>query len=278
MVRTQVSLCGLMLAAIFFYPLTSHAEAPRHDETKADESKLADDPFGNLDAAISKKLKHEKSLIAEDSTPPATANPRRFRETAATEGVVCRCVGDSDEAAVARIESVLRERLRPNGLDFTDTPLEEVVNLLQEEYGIPIQIENTALKKAGLDPEESVTVNIHNVSLKAALKLMLEQHGLVYVVRDEVLHITTPEAAESDLRTCVYDVRPVLSDTSAKGMEEVIDTIVSCISTKTWSENGGGDAEIRPLKPGLLVVSQSPHVHDQIKELLRSIQVMRGWE
>lgn len=105
-----------------------------------------------------------------------------------------------------RIESALRGPLGTNGMNFTDTPLEEVVNLLQEEYGIPIQIDDAALDTSGLAPDEPVTVNLHNVSLRSALRLMLKKLQLTYIIQDEVLMITTPEEADSALTVKVYPV------------------------------------------------------------------------
>jgi hypothetical protein len=108
--------------------------------------------------------------------------------------------------AEQRIDAALRAPLRPNGIDVTDTPLEEVVGILQEDYGIPIQIDVPALEAIGLDPSEPVSVNLHNISLRSALRLMLKQLQLTYIIQDEVLMITTPEEAESQLIVKVYPV------------------------------------------------------------------------
>ena len=35
--------------------------------------------------------------------------------------------------------------------------------------------------------------------------------------------------------------------------DSLIDLIVSTVSTETWAENGGGEAEIRPFPGGVLV-------------------------
>ncbi len=187
----------------------------------------------------------------------------------------CRCVGESDSAAVARIEKALSGPLRSTGLHFSETPLEEVVNLLQEEYGIPIQLDETSLEEVGLAPSEKVTISLNNISLRSALRLMLQKLQLTYIIQDEVLLITTPEEAESALLTCVYNVRGFMDDTSAKSMDALIDTIVSCVSTETWAENGGGEAEIRVPGPGLLVISQTQAVHEEINGLLSAIREMR---
>jgi uncharacterized membrane protein YgcG len=108
--------------------------------------------------------------------------------------------------AEQRIDSALRAPLRPNGLDFVDVPLEEVVNTLQEDYGIPVQIDGPALEAIGLDSTEPITANLHNISLRSALRLMLKNLQLTYIIQDEVLMITTPEEAESQLIVKVYPV------------------------------------------------------------------------
>ena len=51
-----------------------------------------------------------------------------------------------------------------------------------------------------------MTKNLKGVSSKSALRLMLHELGLTYVIKDEVLLITTTEAAESKLSTRVYSV------------------------------------------------------------------------
>ena len=41
---------------------------------------------------------------------------------------------------------------------------------------------------------------------------------------------------------------------------------------ETWAENGGGEADIRPLPTGLLVISQTQEVHEQVADLLAAIR------
>jgi hypothetical protein len=172
---------------------------------------------------------------------------------------------------VAKIEKALRGPLASSGLDFAETPLEEVVNLLQQEYGIPVQLDRKALDDIGFDSAEPVTINLHGISLRSALRLMLHQLQLTYVIQNEVLIITTPEQAESQLLVCVYDIRQLTGDATVD-FDSVIDVIVECVATETWDENGGGEAAIRPLQPGLLVISQTQAVHHEIRDLLETIR------
>ena len=51
-----------------------------------------------------------------------------------------------------------------------------------------------------------VTISLAGVSLRAALHHMLRELDLTYVIANEVLLITTPEAAENELTTFVYPI------------------------------------------------------------------------
>jgi hypothetical protein len=188
----------------------------------------------------------------------------------------CSCSGDDRSSTVAKIKATLAEPLKPHGFDFADTPLEQFASALQDEYGIPIQLDLATFHDAGLNPDAPITAKLNGVSLKSALCLALKQQHLTYLIEDEVLLITTPEDADTHLATCVYDVRDLLTgkDDSAE-LAALADTVKSCVAPQTWSENGGGDAVIRPLKPGLLAITQSEPAQEQIHELLDAIRRVR---
>ncbi len=120
--------------------------------------------------------------------------------------------------AERRIETALRSPLRTAGLSFIDTPLEEVVSLLQSDYDIPVKLDTTALDEIGLGPDEPVNVELHNVSLRSALRLMLKDLQLTYIIQDEVLMITTPEAAEAELVVKVYPVADLVLPIDASSL------------------------------------------------------------
>lgn len=203
-----------------------------------------------------------RALAEEEQPAPAAA------QESADAPSFCRCDGDAS-ANVKEIRQVLAQPLKSAGLDFSEAPLENIVNFLQEEYGIPIQLDLPALDDAGLTAEERVSANVRNVSLRSALRLMLKKIQLTYVIRDEVLTITTPEEAECELKVCVYDVRDLIDKNRQKEqLDAIADVITSCVAKQTWADNGGGEAEIKRLPPCLLVISQTTAVHEEIGSLL----------
>jgi hypothetical protein len=187
--------------------------------------------------------------------------------------VTSYCCYEGNRDAVERIENVLNGPLNSLGLEFTDQPLVQVVEFLQVEYKIPIMIDKVALDEIGVGADEQVTVEIQGVSFAAGLRLMLRPLDLTYTIRDEALLITTHEEAEAMLTVCVYDVQDLVdAENGKRNLDPLIDVVVSCIATETWSENGGGASDIHPLEPGLLVVSQTYSVHQHIEAFLSTLR------
>src|SRR5262249_49815133 len=97
-------------------------------------------------------------------------------------------------AAEAKILAALGER---TDLDFTDQTLLDVVDYFKERHGIEIQLDAKALADAGIGGATTVTRNGKGASLRSALELLLNDFDLTYLVRDEVLMITTEAQADA---------------------------------------------------------------------------------
>lgn len=91
-------------------------------------------------------------------------------------------------------------------LEFVDQPLSDVVDYLKERHDIEIQLDTKALTDEGIGSDTPVTRNIKGITLRSALRLMLGEMDLTYVIRNEVLMITTKTEAENMLSTKVYPV------------------------------------------------------------------------
>ena len=111
--------------------------------------------------------------------------------------------------AEKKIEEALKQ---PTQIEFVETPLKDVVDYLKDLHHIEIQLDAAALKEAGVDESTPVTKNLKGISLRSALKLLLDDLQLKYVIHNEVLLITTPAKAESDefMTTKVYPVADIV--------------------------------------------------------------------
>ena len=193
---------------------------------------------------------------------------------------MCRCIGQLAPIDL-KIEKLLDQPLKSPGLVFREEPLENIVNLLRDEYEVPVLLDEPAIEDAGLTADEPVTINLKGISLRSALRLLLKQKDLTYILRNEMMLITTPETAESDLITCLYDVRdlkkamppptPPAGASAWADYDSLIGALTECVSPRTWSENGG-KGDVRSVHSGILVIYQTQQVHAEIAGLLDSIR------
>ena len=163
-------------------------------------------------------------------------------------------------------------------VEFIDTPLADIVHYLRDLHRFPIVLDTAALEAAGVDTDEPITLNLKGVSLRSVLRLMLRPLGLDYVIRDEVMQITTIEAAERILETRVYELR-YLPMIEPEALAEIIQTT---IRPESWSGNSvttlGPDGSYEPpranvaaIASGALVVTQSQRGHEAIVDLLEQL-------
>ncbi|QDT10412.1 VWA domain-containing protein [Planctomycetes bacterium K23_9] len=121
---------------------------------------------------------------------------RRLREYGSIELV-------GDNATERRIQASLGDETSQT---FVETPLEEAVASISRMHDIPIVVDRKALEEIGLTPDTPVNVDLKNVSLRSFMRLMLRELDLTYMIKDEVMQITTAEAAEANLINKVYPV------------------------------------------------------------------------
>ncbi len=113
----------------------------------------------------------------------------------------------TDLKKVSPAEKKIQEALEsPTRMEFTEMPLQDAVAYLKDYHDIEIQLDNRALEDAGVGSETPVTRNVNGISLKSALRLLLGEYDLTYIVKDEVLLITTQDKAETELVTKAYPV------------------------------------------------------------------------
>jgi type II secretory pathway component GspD/PulD (secretin)/tetratricopeptide (TPR) repeat protein len=93
-----------------------------------------------------------------------------------------------------------------SSMEFKDTPLRQILDDLHSSTGINIVPDEPALQEAGITLEHAVTMKLDGVALKSALNLLLHQAHLTYVVKDEVLNVTTEDHARGKQVTKVHPV------------------------------------------------------------------------
>jgi hypothetical protein len=72
-------------------------------------------------------------------------------------------------------------------------------------------LDRKALEASGVDVNAPVTLQLGGVTLRSALRIMLDDLHLTYAIHNEVLYITTPSAARGMADVRVYDVSQLLA-------------------------------------------------------------------
>lgn len=156
-------------------------------------------------------------------------------------------------------------------LDFQGVPLVEVMASLEEKYGVQIVFDTAALDAVAISPDSEVAVfGLRDIPLRSALRLILMQiPDLTFIIRDDVLLITTKEEARAASETHIYDLSNMAKEVDA---EQLVAAIPQTVHTETWQENGTGEGTIKPLGKRMFVVNQSQEVHEAILALLAQMQ------
>jgi hypothetical protein len=160
-----------------------------------------------------------------------------------------------------------------------DEPLTDVVSMLSAEFQVPIVIDRLALDENGIDSAAPVTGRFAELPLGVALKRLLDPLELTYTLRDEVILITTPDECEAILQLGLYPVGELVGDGSGDpanyDFDSLMQVITSTIAPDTWDEVGGPGGVSVLLPAPVLVVSQTPDVHEQIMKLLITLQAAK---
>lgn len=190
----------------------------------------------------------------------------------------------SEESTAQLINDKLDEPLR-TPLSFEGEQLNIVLEVIADEYEIPIVFDKAALDEVAISPESEVTFNLRNVSLRSALRLMLLEPGLedvTFAIHNEVLLITTKEREAELMFVRVYNVHgldksfePIRQPGGGNGVvcfSSLANVLTNCIHPKSWAESGNGGGQIQLLTPGILVVMNTERVHHKIEQLLSDLR------
>jgi len=102
------------------------------------------------------------------------------------------------------IQKRLEARVKPG---FRNEPLAAVLDSLAKEAGVAIHLDMVGLDQESVRSDTPVTLSLDQpISLKSALKLLLEPLHLSYVVRDEVLKVTSPQLVRGEVYAVTYPV------------------------------------------------------------------------
>jgi hypothetical protein len=206
----------------------------------------------------------------------------------------------------ARNDATRQKLSQRKGVDFAETPLQDALNFVVETFELPLHVNWQRLESdSGLKKDRPISLSLRDARGDMLLDLILAQadENCTYVIRDGILLVTSKQDVAHTSEIRVYDCRKLLSSvqrppapptgqpgaaeatakTSSKtsdasegkrkrstspfsAVDELIDTITSVVAPSTW-DVVGGNGSIKEFE-GMLIVSQTSSVQDQISKLL----------
>lgn len=148
-------------------------------------------------AAPSAAAQGQPAIASSSDQPPAvtthpqvsmTAFTRAYRSYPSVHPV---SAGD----AVPGMEVALEKPA--SRFEFNETPLRDVIAKIRDAHSIPVELDQKALADAGFDLDTPITQCLSGISLRSALRLLLDNIGLTYLVKNEVLLSREPPARAS---------------------------------------------------------------------------------
>jgi general secretion pathway protein D len=126
---------------------------------------------------------------------------------------VSKRLGADDAYRMTPPEKAIREKLTQQvELSFDGYPLSKAMETLSDITGVPIRLDPRGLGDEGITYDHKVSLPLRgtSVSLKSALNLILEPLNLTYVVKNEVLNVTSINNSRKEKINRTYPVRDLV--------------------------------------------------------------------
>jgi hypothetical protein len=179
-----------------------------------------------------------------------------------------------------KVLQALNSTMKP---EFRGSRLQDVIDYLSTVTGRAILIDKSALDEAGFSYDTQVSfVPRHEISMRNVLRSVLGQVGLTYVVRDNVIQVTSPPRARDMMVTKSYFVGDLVAVTGLYGgapqwgtaldqaqlgqnVAGVVEMIQSSIDPQSWRGRGGEGLIGFNVPTMSLIIRQSAEVHAMIR-------------
>lgn len=211
-------------------------------------------------------------LIGADDAKP---DSRRARDP----GTTTHPADDEGEGPTARRvrldriveDSIQQKLLKRVTLKIHERTLEDALSEVSKEHDLPVAIDRATLSDEGVALDQTLSLDVEDITLRSALRLILQQFQLDTIIRDEILTVTTSVRAGESLENRIYDVDSLLRKDD---FTELIEVITSCVEPDQWDEVGG-PCSVRELDTTRsLGIRATERVHELVASLLTDLNSM----
>ena len=145
----------------------------------------------------------ESAIPFDDKDPYRFPDPKKWKDISGARAKLAQRERRRNEE-----ELLIEKKLKtPVSVSFKNTPLSKVMDQLARLSDVNLHLDPQGLAQEGVSSDTPITIEIrHEVMLKSALNLILEPLHLAYVVKDEVLKITSEQMRAGQVYTVTYNV------------------------------------------------------------------------
>ena len=175
-------------------------------------------------------------------------------------------LGPDEERILAALE-------KPAGAAVTNMPFEETLQSLSTLSNQPLYIDEPSLEAVGADRRRPVNIPT-GVSIRTALRIVLQSQGLTFVIRDKSIVVLSLQKAQESLVTRSYYLGDTVAGVGPQGgavtwgpiadaqqtmanAQLVIDAITKGVDPMVWKEKGG-PASVSFHYPSLSIIVRAP--------------------
>jgi hypothetical protein len=162
-------------------------------------------------------------------------------------------------------------------VNFEKVALTDAIDFLRDVSDVNLFVNWRALKAAGVDRQQPVSVRLRNVKFSKVLSLILNEAAgkeglLAWHAADGVINISTAEELNKITAIKVYEVRDLLDPTKVDKKGEILMQMISeAVAPQSWVEAGGSAGTIK-FMDGQLIIAQTAENHKAIGGLLAALR------
>lgn len=172
----------------------------------------------------------------------------------------------------AKEQAILKALNTPVTVRFKGSRFEDVIEYLQTITGQTIFLDKAALDEAQVKYDAPVTISVRGVSVRTLLRKILSDLNLSYVVKDEVIQVTSAEKAKEMLVVRSYYIGDIILGAGGNPVQamqtvnQIIEMVQNSVDAASWRANGGsGSITFSPASMSL-IIRQSAEVHAKLAE------------
>jgi hypothetical protein len=184
----------------------------------------------------------------------------------------------AEQKLTAKETAILKALNTPIQVDFEKQPFEDVLDYLRKATGVGITVDQRAMTEIGVSYKSEISLRLR-ATTRTILKRMLADLGMAYVIKDEVIQITSAERAKEMTTTRTYYIGDLAAATDFRlgpivsrlvmiqTVNQLITTITQTVEPKSWKVNNPdavGTITFDPITMSL-VVKQTAEIHYSLR-------------